>query len=315
MEFPIAFRGYARAAVDARLSRLEAQLKQAQQRAAQAEVERDRARAQLDAAAREALLRAEEAELALVAVHEAAAPPETTQPIPLDDELLDDEDDATTTRTTGATPSTRRRSRAPVAVAAVLALAAAAAVTVLLTRGEDPAPRTAAAAPSASPSPTALTGTTAPQAARVAPAPAPEPAQVPDGWRTVRAPNGLWSIALPPGWRTQGDGFVSASGLTTMSVRTGVLTGEPDLLQYEKAFAADHPGYKRLAARTGPFRGHRAGTWDYVYGAGATQQRGSDLGVIVGNRGYWLHVVSRASAWEFARPLVQGFRASFTPSP
>lgn len=333
MLFPIVLRGYARPQVDAHLATLVAQLQQAVQRAELATAERDQARAERDRvrdalteAEREALLRAEEAELALVALHEASATPEQpegTRPIPLGTQLLRDETTVVATLApTGAEHAPevlpgprapagpRRRSRAPLAVGAALALLGVGTAAVLLSRDGEPAATAVTAPPSATPSP--LSGGTAPQAARAVPA---EPAQVPAGWSTHRSDDGLWSIGLPPGWRVSGDEFVSASGLTSMSVRTGDVSTQADLLEYEKAFAAQHPGYQRLSAKQLDLRGHPAGTWDYTYGSGELEQRGSDLVVLAGERGYWLHVVSRASAWEFAEPLVEGFRSSFTPTP
>lgn len=320
MSFPIVFRGYARPQVEARLASLQARI-------AEVEQARDAALERAARAESELLVRAEESGQALVAVHQAAEQERAaevhatvTQPVP--------RGDATTELPAPAVqpdlPSRGRPPRGrtgPLAAAAVALVALVAGVSLLGLRGDDAPQRTAAPIPEASapapsvpsPAPSPLGGTTAPQAARVAP---PEPAAVPAGWSMHRSPDGLYTIGLPPGWRPQGDGFVSASGLTTMSVRTAVFAQVPgmrELEQYERAFAAAHPGYTRLAARTGPFRGHRAGTWDYVYGSGATKQRGSDLGVAVGQRGYWLRVVSRASAWEFAQPLVVGFRSSFTP--
>jgi hypothetical protein len=191
--------------------------------------------------------------------------------------------------------------------AALLGLLVAGTAAVVVDRA---GPAVTAAPVSASPS--ALSGGTDPQAARVAPV---EPVELPRGWSTHRSPDRLWSIGLPPGWRVRGDAFVSASGLTSMSVRTGAVSGQADLLQYEKAFAAEHPGYARRDARSTVFRGYRAATWDYTYGAGDLQQRGSDLAVLAGDRGYWLHVVSRASSWQFAEPLVEGFRSSFEVTP
>ena len=319
MSFPIVFRGYARPQVEARLASLQARI-------AEVEQARDAALERAARAESEMLVRAEESEQALVAVHQAAEQERAaevhatvTQPL---------RREATTELPAPAVqpglPSPRRPSRGrtgPLAAAAVALVALVAGVALLGLRGNDAPQRTAAPAPTPSaPAPSApsparspLAGTTVPQAVRVAP---PQPAAVPAGWSMHRSPDGLYTIGLPPGWRPRGDGFVSASGLTTMSVRTAVFDQVPgirELEQYERAFAAAHPGYSRLAARTGPFRGHRAGTWDYVYGSGAAQQRGSDLGVAVGRRGYWLRVVSRASAWEFAQPLVVGFRSSFTP--
>ena len=334
VSFPFAFRGYARPQVDAALADLRTQLGAAEQARAAAERRAEQAEAALrtyeSATAAELRVRAEEAEQALVAVHEAAvqetAAPVVQAPEPRQAAALPMEPGRSVPSAATRRPvPTRRHSRPrPLLLAgAAAALLGLVGAGVLLAQREDASSRTSAAAAPAEPSasapppttaPSALAGTTAPQAARAPMA----PAVLPAGWTTHRSKDGLWSIGLPPGWKPRGDGFVSASGLTSMSVRTAVLPDEPglrELEQYERSFAATHPGYRRLSATTGPFRGHRAGSWEYVYGSGALQQRGSDLGVLVGDRGYWLRIVSRASAWKFVEPLEQGFRSSFVPAP
>lgn len=324
MSFPLALRGYARTQVDAALDALRTQVAEAEQARVAAERRADQAEAALLALETETeaelRLRAEEAEQALVAVSEAAQR-QAGQTRALAIPRLESETKAAFPAVTlpAALPrpvAVARRSAGPprLFVGAAVALLGLAGAGLLIAQQDDAPRRTATSLPSPSPSaaPSALSGGTVPQAARV---PAPQ-ATLPDGWTTHRSQDGLWTIGLPPGWTARGDGFVSASGLTSMSVRTAVLPQEPglrELEQYERSFAAAHPAYRRLSASTGPFRGHRAGSWEYVYGSGARQQRGSDLGVIVGERGYWLRVVSRASAWEFVDPLVQGFRSSFVP--
>lgn len=163
-----------------------------------------------------------------------------------------------------------------------------------------------------------------PAAPEPVPSPARPPAEaapLPARWTTERAPDGSWTIGLPPGWRAVGQDeerrYVSESGLTTMWVRTGDVGAPPGpaaVQQFEEAFAADRPGYRRRAAAATEHRGFPARTWDYTYGSGAEQRRGSDLGVVADGRGYWLHVESRASAWQFAEPLVGRFRDTFVPS-
>lgn len=330
VSFPFAFRGYARPQVDAALADLRTHLGEAEQARAAAERRAEQAEAALrtyeSATEAELRVRAEEAEQALVAVHEAAVQeaevqaPEPPQAAALPVERGRPAPPAAVRR---PVPVRRHSRRRPLLLtgAAVALLGLVGAGVALAQRDGEPSRTPAAAAP-AEPSssasapitaPSALAGTTAPQAAR---APVPPPV-LPAGWTTHRSKDGLWSIGLPPGWKPRGDGFVSASGLTSMSVRTAVLPDEPglpELEQYERSFAASHAGYRRLSATTGPFRGHRAGSWEYVYGSGALQQRGSDLGVLVGDRGYWLRVVSRASAWRFVEPLGQGFRSSFVPA-
>jgi hypothetical protein len=102
-----------------------------------------------------------------------------------------------------------------------------------------------------------------------------------------------------------------------MWVRTAPVEERPGpagLAAYEAAFAAEHPGYERLAAGPAEHLGNPALSWDYRHGSGPDQRRGSDLGVLVAERGYWLHVESRASSWRFAEPLVEQFRQTFVPS-
>jgi hypothetical protein len=102
-----------------------------------------------------------------------------------------------------------------------------------------------------------------------------------------------------------------------MWVRTALVEKAPspsELEGYEAAYARAHPGYERLAAGPAEHLGHRALVWDYVHGSGVDQRRGSDLGVLVDGRGYWLHVESRTSSWRFAEPLVERFRNTFVPS-
>ncbi len=196
----------------------------------------------------------------------------------------------------------------------------------------DPAPArgpAVAGAPSARPSPSATpaaarSGAASPAASTVAAPPAAPtavpaalaaPAALPRGWKRVQSGDGTWSIGVPPGWRSVGTGptrrFVSASGLTTMTVRSGPVSGDVTaaaIRQQQRADATAYRGYRQLATRLLPFRGRPAGFWDFTYGSGAASQRVSDMALVVGQRGYRVHVQSRASAWRFAAPLVRGFR-------
>lgn len=230
-------------------------------------------------------------------------------------------------------PALRRRTAGAVVVA-VAVLGGATAVAAQLR--DDPGPRQAAAptrssaepAPSAgralggtsggqaATAPTAAAAPTAPATAANRPARAPlSPAVVPAGWRAHRAPDGSYALALPPGWRPAGPHrFVSASGLTVLSVRRGPLSASPtvaDVVRDEKAVAASRPGYRRLALRALPFRGVPATVWDYRYGRGPQAQQVSDLALAVDGTGYGLRLQSRESAWRFAAPLRDGLRRSF----
>lgn len=146
-------------------------------------------------------------------------------------------------------------------------------------------------------------------------------APVPAGWSTYRAPDGSFTLGLPPGWKPVGEPaeqrFISPSGLTTVSVRTAgadAAAGAAVLETDETELAARSRSYTRLQAGTSEHRGFPARTVDYRNGAGATQQRGSTLGVLVGDRAHWLTVESKATAWRFAEPLVGRFRATFVPA-
>jgi hypothetical protein len=222
--------------------------------------------------------------------------------------------------------SEQQRSRWLLLLPLALLLAAAAAVVAwqLGSGGDAPARDTAAGGSTAADAARdeAAPGTAAqqPTAEPAPPAPAAD-APLPEGWTTQRADDGSWTVGLPAGWTAvgQGDGqqFVSASGLTTLWVRTAPVAQPPtpaQLERYEADFAAGHPGYERLGAAPTEHLGNPALTWDYQHGAGPEQRRGSDLAVLVGDRGYWLHVETRASAWRFAAPLVEQVRASFVPS-
>lgn len=216
----------------------------------------------------------------------------------------------------------RRLRRRAVLVPLLLLLAATAAAAVWWFGFAQPdatgdAPRTGSAPSNA---PVSAPGQAAEPAPPAAPAVA-SPAPIPDGWTTQRAEDGSWTVGLPAGWTTVGQGtdrrFVSASGLTTMWVRTARIEDAPsptELGQYEAAYSREHPGYERLAAEPAEHLGHPARVWEYVHGSGSDQQQGSDLGVLVDDRGYWLHVESRSSSWRFAEPLVEQLRSTFVPA-
>lgn len=195
---------------------------------------------------------------------------------------------------------------------ALVALGAAAALALvsfagLRAVGDEPVPPAAAAPVAASP---------VAAAAPVAPATVSAPASVPAGWKPYRAPDGSYALALPPGWRSSGPNrFVSESGLTTLTVRSGPLSAAPSRTSVgadERAFAASQPGYRRLAVRELPYKGATAAVWDFRYGRGVTAQQVSDLAVLAGDTGYGLRLQARASVWEFAAPLRDGIRTSFT---
>ena len=169
----------------------------------------------------------------------------------------------------------------------------------------------AAAAPAADPGPSPLAGTTGGAAASRPLV----PARVPPGWKPYVAPDGSYALALPAGYRSSGPRrFVSASGLTVVTVRSGPLAQTPtvaDVRADAKRFAAGHPGYRTLAVRRLPYRGVAAATWDFRYGAGSRAQQVSDLAVAVDGTGYGLRVQARESAWRFAAPVRDGIRSSF----
>lgn len=225
-----------------------------------------------------------------------------------------------------------RRNRGDLARIVILLGLAAAAIGLawtLLVRDGGGTERVAATSPGAAQTPAFGPPTSSPAtppapARAVAPAAPRAPAAdgpLPAGWTTYRAPDGSFTLGLPPEWTPVGDPaeqrFISSSRLTTVSVRT-VAAGprpEPAFLETDATeFAAGVAGYKRLSAETTEHRGSPARTVDYTSGAGAQARRGSDLGVLVGDRAYWLTVESKASSWRFAEPLVTRFHGTFVPA-
>jgi hypothetical protein len=223
-------------------------------------------------------------------------------------------------------PSRRARPLAVEAAALAAALLVGGLVGAAIARGaadHDDAPASAAGPVASGPVPSGPPSSTVPATAGPAPTAAPaavlRAAAVPRGWHVVRAPDRSWSVALPAGWRQVGTGsqlrFVSPSGLSTVSVRTAALSAPPDraqLLGLEKSFAADHPGYRRLAVREMQLRGQLAASWDYTYGSGTSAQRVGATGVLLGMRGYLLQLQSQAASWRYASVLLPGLTGSFS---
>ena len=231
--------------------------------------------------------------------------------------------------------STHARNRGDLARVLVLLGLAAAVIGLawtLLVRDGGSTDRVAATPPSASQPPAAPSpGLAAAPAAGPAAAPD-EPAAaaprtptsdalLPAGWSTYRAPGGSFTLGLPPEWTPFGDPadqrFISSSRLTTVSVRSAAAGPRPEpafLETDETEFAAQNAGYLRLSAVSTEHRGSPARRWDYTAGTGAQARRGSVLGVLVGDRAYWLEVESKASSWRFAEPLVKRFQGNFVPA-
>jgi serine/threonine protein kinase len=203
-----------------------------------------------------------------------------------------------------------------VALAVIAAVALVAAVAIALTRGDGDDPGRASG-PSSTTSTTAkatttttstststTTSTTAPKADR--------PEGVPSDW--VRYGGDGWALWHPADWTgaPSGAGSVDFTGPDGDYLRVGTTDQPSDdptgaWEAQEKAFAADHPDYRRIRIEDADFRDLPAAIWEFTFEG----KHAADLGFVDGGRGYALNLVAGESRWDDLQDTFQAFQDGF----
>ncbi|OLR91361.1 hypothetical protein BJP25_26595 [Actinokineospora bangkokensis] len=146
---------------------------------------------------------------------------------------------------------------------------------------------------------------------------------VPAGYQRVSGPNGLVT-AIPQGWvvtRSSGPAAMQATDPTDPAryVRYG---GAPapaaglleSHLDYERTFAAAHPGFVRLSLGTTTYHGTQAVDWEFEHDlAGGGRRHAHSMYWRSGGVEFFIYAAAPAARWAETEPVYDTLVDQTTP--